>query len=274
MIKPTILASLLGLLLLANSVIAEEVVPRKIRQFNGQTYTVKWTTENVEIYQTNKPEVTEFSFLDRAQAKFDKIATDAAVNKVKSVTSEELIKPLSLVGSIFSYETDQYFNQEPSAHPSLYRNIQVVDLNDPERKVRLTEFFNEQSIYTQLMRQPEIIQSLKALGVTPKPKNLQELSAALKDQMPSCELGFYDDPLEHFAFHKITNKTVTVQIAVSYGAEACRGRLTTMNLILPVEDETVKTNILKAQHLKDGFLMQTTKFNEKITGFADKYPRD
>ena len=121
--------------------------------------------------------------------------------------------PLSAVGSLFSYERDDYW--DGGAHPSGGESFVTVDARHPTRYLKLNDLFDAAQIRQALLSDPIVQHVLTREKIAPPP-SLEGLVKALEgkefggegDSMYSFPGGMLSD----FAFHHIENGKVAVRI--------------------------------------------------------------
>ncbi len=165
--------------------------------------------------------------------------------------------PLSAVGSLFSYERDDYW--EGGAHPSGGESFVTVDARHPTRPLKLTDLFDAAQIRQALLSDPLVQHVLTREKIAPPP-TLEGLEKALAgkefggegDSMYSFPGGLLSD----FAFHHIENGKVAVRILLPHGTEIFRFHHTQLGLLLPIPLAR-KAAFLQAGNGQAGILMQS-----------------
>lgn len=165
--------------------------------------------------------------------------------------------PLSVVGSLLSYERDDYW--EGGAHPSGNETFVTVDVRAPKHGVKLTDLFPAEQIRQALLAD-RIVRRVLAREKIAAPTTLDGLVKALANkEFGGEEDSMYRFPealLEDFAFHHIEGENVAVRFLLPHGTELYRFRHTQLGLLLPIPAR-LKSAFAQAEKGKAGALMQT-----------------
>lgn len=165
--------------------------------------------------------------------------------------------PLSVVGSLLSYERDYYW--EGGAHPSGYESFVTVDVRQPGKRVRITDLFPAAQVRRALLADGVVRRVLARERITPPP-TLDGLIKALSfKQFGGDDDDMYVFPgtlLETFAFHHVENGKVAVRFLLPHGTEIYRFRHTQLGILLPIPAR-LKPAFSDAATGKSGALMQS-----------------
>jgi hypothetical protein len=144
-------------------------------------------------------------------------------------------QPLSAVGSLLSYERDDYW--DGGAHPSGVESFVTVDVRSPGRHLKLTDIFDAAQIRQALLSDPIVQHVLTREKIAPPP-TLDGLVKALANKLFGGERdGMYSIPeslLSDFAFHHIEQGKVAVRLLLPHGSEIFRFHHTQLALLLPL----------------------------------------
>lgn len=222
-------------------------------------YRITWTEHDVSAWAGD----AGFTLRDVLQHQM-RMAAEAAgdVDALTTCTAENSIKLLSLVGSIMSIERSEYISCPDAAHPGLTTWYESFSFANPDRRLALTHYFDEDDIYRALVADALVKKTLAGGGVTEIPATLTDLVRALAGISLECRYAFTEDLLTRFAFHHIEHGKVAVRLGLSHGAGACRGALTQIGILLPIP-EVLAADLKKAEEHRQGFLMKDEK---KIAG--------
>lgn len=148
---------------------------------------------------------------------------------------EVSFQPLSAVGSLLSYERDDYW--DGGAHPSGNESFVTLDVRNPKHALKLTDLFDAAQIRQALLSDPVVQHVLTRDRIAPPP-TLNGLVKALAIKEfggdEDCKYGFPENLLSDFAFHHIENGKVAVRFLIPHGAEIFRFQNTQLGILLPV----------------------------------------
>ncbi|HLJ55368.1 MAG TPA: hypothetical protein VKT77_10040 [Chthonomonadaceae bacterium] len=169
------------------------------------------------------------------------------------------IQPLSIVGSLASYERDYYW--EGGAHPSGGVDVVTINAARPGHRVRLDELFRDEDIVRALLADKIVAGVLAREHVSPLPRTCDELVKALKGKgfgESDDQFGFEEDLLFRFAFHHIEGDRVAVRLIIGWKGEIFRFSSTQIGLRLPAPPR-LRTALRGATAGDSGFLMADAK---------------
>ncbi len=251
-----------ALVALGGTVVSAPVLAQtlpKTRYWTGSSggFRYRWTTRDLAATDaaTNHPVYSVVAALKH------EMKSDAA--DIGEVSPEDHYEvsffPLSVVGSLLSYERDDYW--EGGAHPSGNESFVTVDVRHPTRAVRVNELFPAAQIRQSLLSDPIVRRVLAREKITP-PATLDGLVKALA----SKEFGGEDDDmyqfpanlLETFAFHHVENGKIAVRFLLPHGTEIYRFRNTQIGILLPIPAR-LRSAFTQASTGKSGALMQTLR---------------
>jgi hypothetical protein len=168
------------------------------------------------------------------------------------------VKPLSLVGSLLSYERQDWW--AGGAHPSGAISYATLDAARPFRTVKLTDLFPDLEVRDALWADSVVKRVAAREKIRTKPGTAAALVKALEfksfggDQDETY--GFPDDLLERFAFHHMEGSRVAVRLHIPWGAEAYRGRVTQLGLLLRIP-VGLRRPLQSAASGREGFLSRS-----------------
>lgn len=143
--------------------------------------------------------------------------------------------PLAVVGSLLSYERDDYW--DGGAHPSGNESFVTVDVRNPAKPLKLTDLFEAGQIRQALLSDPIVQHVLTREKIAPPP-TLDGLVKALANKEFGGEGdGMYSFPeamLSDFAFHHVEQGKVAVRLLLPHGSEIFRFHHTQLGLLLPM----------------------------------------
>jgi hypothetical protein len=143
--------------------------------------------------------------------------------------------PLSAVGSLLSYERDDYW--DGGAHPSGNESFETIDARRPGRKVKLTDLFDAAQIRRALLADPVVQRVLTREKIAPPPTLDGLIKALANKQFGGEDDGKYSFPqglLYDFSFHHVENGKVAVRFLLPHGYEIYRFQHTQLALLLPI----------------------------------------
>lgn len=165
-------------------------------------------------------------------------------------------RPLSVVGSLLSYERDDYWSG--GAHPSGSESFVTIDARNPARPVKLTDLFEADVIRQALLSDPIVQHVLTREKIAPPP-TLPGLVKALAIKNfggdEDDKYGFPESLLSDFAFHHVENGKVAVRFLIPHGGEIYRFQNTQIGILLPIPARW-KSAFAQASAGKSGTLMQ------------------
>jgi hypothetical protein len=171
-----------------------------------------------------------FSVVQALKKEFRKPDTDNGYSYY-----EVSFAPLSAVGSLLSYERDDYW--DGGAHPSGGESFVTVDARDPAHPLLLTDLFPATQIRHVLLSDPIVQHVLTREKIAP-PLTLQELVKSLAGKEFGGEgdmkYSFPENLLADFAFHHVENGNVAVRLLLPHGSEIFRFQHTQLGLLLPM----------------------------------------
>lgn len=148
---------------------------------------------------------------------------------------EVTFQPLSAVGSLLSFERDDYW--DGGAHPSGTESFVTVDVRSSARHLKLTDIFDAAQIRQALLSDPIVQHILTREKIAPPP-TLDGLVKALANKLfGGDDDDMYSIPeslLSDFAFHHIEHGKVAVRLLLPHGSEIFRFRHTQLALLLSV----------------------------------------
>lgn len=195
---------------------------------------------------------------------------------------------LSIAGSLVSFQDTEY-SDCGGAHPTTETRFTAVDLkregsvpyqygetidvdmNQPGKVVKLTDYFQESDILNALLADPVIGEALKEAGVSTPPKTLAALPEvfAKNGYLIKGELSLRPDFLTRFAFHHLEGDMVAVRLNLPSIAFGYRSKQ--IGLLLPVP-AVLKQPLASAASGEEGFLMGSApqSIRKQLTRFAFK----
>lgn len=220
-------------------------------------YRWKWTTADLAAF---RPGAVRASF---SALGFEK-RTNQQLKDEKSdpvdTYLECTIVPLSIVGSLVSYERDYYW--EGGAHPSGGIDYVTIDASRPGHRLLLTDLFPDSAIVRAMLADKIVADTLKRNHVADLPKTTAQLVQALKGKSfggdDNYRYGFEEDLLGRFAFHHIEGDRVAVRLNVSWSSEIYRFSSTQIGLLLPIPAR-LRAPLQLAADRRQGFLMADAK---------------
>lgn len=223
-------------------------------------FTYRWTARDLTAanIRTGKPAYSVVQALKKELG--PSIAADYAKDEVRPEDHYEVsFAPLSVVGSLLSYERDDYW--EGGAHPSGYESFVTVDVRKPGKPVRLDDLFPAEQIRQALLSDPIVRRVLKREKIAP-PATLNGLVKALTNQIFGGDddymYAFPGSLLETFAFHHVENGKVAVRFLIPHGSEVYRFANTQIGILLPIPAR-LKPAFAQAASGKSGVLMQSLR---------------
>ena len=166
------------------------------------------------------------------------------------------IHPLSVAGSIASYERDYYW--EGGAHPSGSIDFVSVDVTNPGRRLFLTDLFPDAAILEALLADKIVSDTLKRNHVAGTPKSTAQLVKLLNGKSfggdDNGQFAFTPDFLARFAFHHVQGDRVAVRLNVSWNYEVYRFTSTQIGVLLPMPAR-LRGALARAAASQEGFLM-------------------
>lgn len=163
--------------------------------------------------------------------------------------------PLSVVGSLLSYERDDYWTG--GAHPSGNESFVTIDVRKPGRAVKLTDLFDAKDIRQALLSDSIVQHVLTREKIAPPPTLAGLLKALAIKEFGGEEDSTYCFPenmLSDFAFHHIENGKVAVRFLMPHGAEIYRFQNTQIGILLPIPSRW-KTAMTQAASGRSGVMM-------------------
>lgn len=220
-------------------------------------YRWKWTTSDLAAYRVgvDRPVFTAKAYEKHTSPLF-KGDTSDPVDTYADCT----IQPLSIVGSIVSYERDYYW--EGGAHPSGSVDYLTIDVARPGHQVKLTDLFPDTDVLKALLEDKIVQDTLKRNHTAGTPRTTAQLVELLKGKTFGSEdnsnFAFEDDLLERFAFHHVQGNQVAVRLNISWGAEVFRFTTTQIGILLPISPRMARV-FAQASARREGFLMSAAK---------------
>ncbi len=157
------------------------------RSCGGFVY--RWTSADLTATNFATKKVS-FSVAQALKNEFDKSDESGAASPGETATNDHYevsFVPLSIVGSLLSYERDDYW--EGGAHPSGNESFVTVDVRKPGKPVRLTDLFPAGQIREALLKD-RIVRRVLAREKITTPPTLDGLIKALAGTQFG---GKYDD---------------------------------------------------------------------------------
>lgn len=218
-------------------------------------YHWRWTT--ADLFATDLSSRRVFSVAAREKEARNK---EDAGDPIENFYIECTIQPLSIVGTIVSYERDYYWSG--GAHPSGGIDFVSVDVTRPKHRLTLTDLFPDSVVLNALLKDKVVQETIKRNKLTKRPKTCAALVNFLKDKTfggdENADFGFTENLLEQFAFHHVENGKVAVRLNVSWASEIHRFSTTQIGLLLPIPAK-LSGPISLAGNRKQGFLMHESK---------------
>jgi hypothetical protein len=240
--------------------LSAQTSPGKKSAANAAFWTVKtgdvtyrWTDEDLTatIGSATKP---AFSVVHALKKEFGKPDADNGYSYY-----EVTFLPLSAVGSLLSYERDDYW--DGGAHPSGWESYVTLDVRNPTQHLKLTDLFDPTLIRQALLSDPIVQHVLTREKIAPPP-TLEGLVKALTGKEFGGEgdsmYSFPDGMLNDFAFHHVENGKLAVRLLLPHGSEINRFHHTQLGLLLPLPARW-KTALTRAASGESGALMQSVQ---------------
>lgn len=225
-------------------------------------YIYRWTGQDLTATNASTKK-TVFSVVQALKKEFGNPTPDDADTIDARDHYEVSFLPLSVVGSLLSYERDDYW--DGGAHPSGNESFVTVDMRKPTRPVRLTDLFPPEQIRQALLNDSIVRRVLKREKITP-PATLDGLVKALANKYFGGDedymYSFPEGMLESFAFHHVENDKVAVRFLMPHGGEVYRFQNTQLGILLPIPAR-LKPALTKAAANKSGALMQSLRRTTK-----------
>ncbi|HWN99921.1 MAG TPA: hypothetical protein VNS63_11700 [Blastocatellia bacterium] len=280
----------IGVICVPSGLAGAQVKSREIWSGSSAGFTVRWTSGDITAVRAARPSRVVFSAKSIAQRKFLKFKKENTEENTSWLCSYTLrFKLLSLTGSILSYEETEssYCGTEKGpgwAHPSDQTTYRVLDLNQVDKPVRLTDYFSESEILRALLADPLVGSALKQAGAAEKPASIGSLlklfserqlqlepQAGTAESPKECTFIFPEDPLTQFAFHHTENDKVAVRLSLDPASGACRTAHAELGILLPISNK-VAAAIAAANSGSQGFLMKDSQrlFKGAATTFEFK----
>lgn len=235
-----------------------------IWQGTSANFDIRWTKDDIVARNPNGAEV--FSARKSAAEKLKKTFGDFSKNGESPFEEYTFqYKILSVAGSLmFLQETTSY-----SPQSYLNESYVAIDLSNPKGTRKLTDFFSETEILNALLKNQMIVEDLKANDLH-APKNLTEFFAAFdrepteatEKQIDKCR--FSKNVFESFAFNRIENDKIAVDLGVACRAEMRADKVYPFELLLPVKAE------LKTEGKQNFKLKTAAEDQETLIKFAAK----
>ncbi len=234
--------------------------PTPIWKGKSGGYTITWQPQDISVVADGRGSAG--FLLHDVLAHRLKMALDTLDDQdyLASCTNETTVTLLSLVGSIMSIQCSEYTECPMAAHPGAQTWYESFDFANPDRKLTLAHFFNEEDIYQALLGDPLVRKTMAADGITDQnlPATLSKFITLLSNGSRECEYEFSDDLLSRFAFHHIEQGKVAVRLGLSHGVGVCRGMLTQIGILLPIPS-ALANDLRAAESRTVGYLMRDLK---------------
>lgn len=240
---------------------------------------IVWTTSDLYKQSTSETEGLLAPLVRKGFDDFVAVVMGSQPDKQNSerCSYERRFEVLSVVGTLVSFE-DQYQDDCGGAHPSAETRFTAtdlskpgevryarqddtpmmnVDLANPGRISKLTDYFNEQDILQALLREPSIQSAVAKVDGKKQPQSLAALPQLFADN--SYALGDLDfelrpDFLTRFAFHHVEGNRVAVRIGLPAQSGASRNRHKELEIFLQIPESLTEQFKLAASR-RQGFLM-------------------
>ena len=189
---------------------------------------------------------------ERFRSELARQLEDAAGRDTSEWSAEEELRVHSVVGTTVSLErrNDGFTG---GAHPYAGVLYEAWDVRTPETRADLLALFPEADVVAALKADPFIRKHVRPGVRLEATTRVSSLVAAL-DGGETC-VHFAEEAVRHaFVFHHLEAKRVAVRVSFPYAAEACRGRMFVVALLLPVPQALAGPLRLAAAR-KAGFLM-------------------
>lgn len=180
------------------------------------------------------------------------------IGDFRDCVNENTVKVLSVVGSTISIERSEYSSCPGAAHPSVNTVYESFPLSNPDRRLTLGHYYDEQTLYDAIVADPLVKKAMVSGNITHLPATLPEFLDLLSTSIAECKYAFSREMLSSFAFHHIEGNRVAVRIGLSHGAGACRGNLTQLGLLLPIPS-ALADDLRAADKRTAGYLMRDLK---------------
>lgn len=222
-------------------------VPKKVSAdsiWEGESggFEINWTKENIVVKNISSGQ-TVFSARDFAMMRLKK-EFKANFDKNGEPYFEDFTfryQIISVAGNLLS------LHEQTSYSPQSYSNetLLTVDLNKPQQTIYLTDLFSENEIVNALALNEIIAAKLKQKNTVKTAtfadfrnnfnKTANEATEVSDDQLDEC--WFPENVFKSFAFNKVENEKVTVDLAIPCRAEMREDDVYPLALTLPIPEK-------------------------------------
>ncbi|MCA9808275.1 MAG: hypothetical protein KC476_10005 [Cyanobacteria bacterium HKST-UBA06] len=241
---------------------AQEDVPFDVLAKSGPA-TVVWTNKDLKLYQhaESGKDKLMYSWLED---------TKTMTRDWRDTEAQLAVRLLSVVGPLVSYEQSSEFYSKGAAHPASYSDIVAWDIKAPKTDMLLTDWFEDHDVLRALYSHPALLPYLKASSQPPLSefRSAQAYVNYLHDAVQDCKLSVPENMLASFAFVALDNDSATVELGAPHGCEVERGRLTRLQLTLPM---TTKLRRLVSSADTVWFLPRRTKPDEAMVTLTERW---
>ena len=252
---------------------------------------IEWTTDDLFA---NSGEKVERIFKSLAKRGHEEFLVDISTDKTKDGASNcdyrRDFEVLSIIGTLISFSDTEYTDCG-GAHPStemrfttvdLARpgevsygqgdNAMDVDLRNPGKAVKLTDYFSESDILSALLSDRVIKLAFAEARVSSPPQtlaSLPEIFAKNDYVLNGTDLSLRPDFLTRFAFHHLEGDLVAVRLNLPSIAFAYRSQQ--IGLLLPIPSELRQPFALAAIGHEGFFMKEAPRgIRNKLTKFSFK----
>jgi hypothetical protein len=270
---------------------------RQIWQGDAAGFKILWTT--ADLYVQNNSSIKKI-WRPLVQQGFDDFIASLKEGEIpgkkmpsNSCEYKREFQVLSIVGSLVSFVDDYSLICERAASPSLDTRFTTIDINKPEdvlyqngpdatgrdvdlvnpgKIVKLSDYFEEHELLTALLNDPIIKKAISGLDRPVLPRTLSDLPALFaKDDYGLGEIGYElrPDYLTRFAFHHIEGSKVAVRIGLPPHFGFNKAMHLQLGILLEMRP-TLRKSLELAEIRKEGFMMKDLPkiANKQMTKFS------
>lgn len=224
---------------------------------------VTWATSDLRL---DSNDGTELSFCELSKRE---ISSAQGFENMSMIFYRREIRIVSLIGSLLSVRDDiRYGNRDESNQPgapTATSDLYTIDLSRPYTgtenedkpiKTPLTNFFDAQSIYIQLIKDKDIRQAIKEQNDGRVPERFGDFQKLLAEKggidFENYRYTIYEDFLEHFSLDSVDGSNIKVRI--TFPSRQNRVLDSSDKLIVLPIPETLRSALQKAKAQESGFL--------------------
>lgn len=200
-------------------------------------FEISWTKDDISAKKISDG-ATVFSARKLAGERLKKSSGNSARNgKANFEKFYFQYKILSVAGSLLFLQESTSYSPQSYTQPTFL----AIDLSNPKSNLSLTKFYSKAEILNALVKNPQVSEDLKANDI-PAPKNFNEFFKAY-DREPTevadrqiDKCSFPKTVFESFAFDRIENEKVVVDLGVPCRAGMREDVVYPLELVLPIKD--------------------------------------